>query len=48
MAVLFDKVFANVLTLTLTVKEKPEANPYKQIPENMQEKRFKAEEGKSC
>ena len=31
-----------ILTLTVTWKTKPDANPYKQIPDSMQEKRFKA------
>ena len=34
------------LTLTMIVKTKPGSNPYKQIPDEMEEKRFKAEKGK--
>ena len=36
-----------ILTLTVTVKAKPVANPYRQIPNDILEKRFKAEKGKS-
>ena len=35
-----------ILTLTVTWKTKPDANPYKQIPGSMQEKRFKAKKKK--
>ena len=34
-----------ILNLAVTVKKEPDANPYKQISKDMQEKRFKAEQG---
>ena len=44
---LFIKGPFKILGLTVTVKAKSETNQYKQIPDDMQEKLFKAERGKS-
>ena len=35
------------LQIPVTAKAKPDANPNEQIPDNMKEKEFKAEKGKS-
>ena len=37
----------NALTFTVTVKAKPDANPFKEISDNMKEKRSKVENKKS-